>query len=582
MVPMLNTATQSAMQAAGVSPTPLASQVSNGAPRSFDKVLTSAYAEPGNSTAPTKSQVPGTRSGQRPVSQSAARHGESAGSPTVPYTAVPILAPMQIRNAAQGAQQSGQNPTRSSGAGDTAPTGAITDLLERSASTTALSDDGTTQSELPTISTAAASGVISQSPAKLDAASATDAADSSPGTQTSASAPADGQGATPLDADRQPARESDVLLPDWSLAQTSDLKPLPADTTPRTQANSQTNVDSRSFATFGAAQSNSNVEGAGVESSAEGLSATRSLQTDQAHGSEDKSNTGSTTPPAESGPLHVQLLPVEASADTQRLVAGTATSSRGTVQAAASGSERQVVAEPQASGADHGGANSQGKDANTSNSDSAAAQTAGLAQASVGGPLHAPAVAAASAEASAGPAAAGVSAQAQAAQPSLAPAMTARSAAVPAPAPQPANDFLQASQLYQRVGGAEMHVAMNTEMLGSVDVHAVVRQSTVSATIGVQRPEVQTLLASDLPALQHALSEHSLHVEQISVLGGSAGGQTDSRRNAPQNQQNWGTPGGSLAGANGGSETIQNSATELPAAAMSRAAAAAGRLSIHV
>jgi flagellar hook-length control protein FliK len=125
-----------------------------------------------------------------------------------------------------------------------------------------------------------------------------------------------------------------------------------------------------------------------------------------------------------------------------------------------------------------------------------------------------------------------------------------------------------------------MHLAMNTELLGSVDVHAVVRQSTVSATIGVQRPDVQTLLASDLPALQHALSERSLHVEQISVLGGSTGGQTDSSRHAPQNPQDWRMLSGGFAGGGSRGESRGTSVTEI-AAATSRSAVA-GRLSVHV
>jgi hypothetical protein len=156
------------------------------------------------------------------------------------------------------------------------------------------------------------------------------------------------------------------------------------------------------------------------------------------------------------------------------------------------------------------------------------------------------------------------------------------------PRPQPLPEELynslgnvvQASQLYQRAGGAEMHIAMNTDLLGSIDLRAVVHQSTLTATIGVQRADVQTLLANDLPALQHALSEQSLHVQQISVLGGSVGGRMD-HGDHPQQKQNSSAPiasvaATSLAGIRSGSEESQVAANEVGGLG------GVGRLSIHV
>jgi hypothetical protein len=110
-----------------------------------------------------------------------------------------------------------------------------------------------------------------------------------------------------------------------------------------------------------------------------------------------------------------------------------------------------------------------------------------------------------------------------------------------APLPASLSDIAQASQLYQRVGGAEMHIAMQTDLLGSIDLHAVVHQSTLSATIGVQRADVQSLLANDLPALQHALADQRFHVEQISVLDTSVGGHLE-QGGHQQQQQNGSAP----------------------------------------
>jgi len=88
-------------------------------------------------------------------------------------------------------------------------------------------------------------------------------------------------------------------------------------------------------------------------------------------------------------------------------------------------------------------------------------------------------------------------------------------------------DFVRASQLYQNVGGAEMHVSINNDVLGAIELRAVVHQSSLTATLGVERPDVQTLFVNELPALQHALTERNLHVAQISVQGGAVGNSMD-------------------------------------------------------
>lgn len=129
-----------------------------------------------------------------------------------------------------------------------------------------------------------------------------------------------------------------------------------------------------------------------------------------------------------------------------------------------------------------------------------------------------------------------------------------------------------------------MHIAMNTDLLGAVNVHAVVRQSTVSATIEVQRADVQTLLSNDLPALQHALAERSLHVEQISVLGGSTGNhdQADSGRQSAQNHQNWRGPNSTSQSAGYGSGALNVLSVSATASAAPAPIYSAGRFSVHV
>ncbi len=146
-------------------------------------------------------------------------------------------------------------------------------------------------------------------------------------------------------------------------------------------------------------------------------------------------------------------------------------------------------------------------------------------------------------------------------------------------------DAVKASEIYQRVDGSEMHVAMQTELLGAVDLRATIHQSGLTATISVQRSDVQSLLSSELPALQHALSDRNLHVEQISILNNSVHERAGGSGTAPQ-QQN---PNGGKAPANSGASQPLRSAEALreelsassPADAAQMGGAGYGRISIH-
>ncbi|MGH9738504.1 MAG: flagellar hook-length control protein FliK [Candidatus Acidiferrales bacterium] len=328
----------------------------------------------------------------------------------------------------------------------------------------------------------------------------------------------------------------------------------------------------------------SHANSAGLEPQASGINAgATDVQNSQSARAEDsKSNpTNAASTAVTSNAPRLQFVPLDASTVLQNQGVSVSSSSHGTLQLTASDSAKTVSAPADASGSSHTGSDGQSSDPKSSDSNSAAAQTAGLAQTAVGGPLHAPAGPSVSTEVPASPSAATASPSALTPSNSLV-SIASRPAPLPPAAPSSLNDAVQASQLYQHVGGAEMHIVMSTDLLGAVDVHAVVRQSTVSATIGVQRPEVQSLLASDLPSLQHALSEHSLHVEQISVFGGSTGNQMDMGRQSPQNQRSWQSPltpssapgyeGDSIVARSVGSSTIAVSAGNY----------AEGRLSIHV
>ncbi len=151
-------------------------------------------------------------------------------------------------------------------------------------------------------------------------------------------------------------------------------------------------------------------------------------------------------------------------------------------------------------------------------------------------------------------------------------------ATLPAALPRSLNDVSQATQLYQRVGGAEMHIAMDTDVLGSIDLRAVVHQGSLSATIGVQRADVQTLLVNELPALQHSLAEKNLQVAQISVLAGSIGSGTDANAQ-PQQQQNR-QSGGAAPSSIFSDDQVANLASRVPTSELAALTENSARLSV--
>jgi flagellar hook-length control protein FliK len=164
----------------------------------------------------------------------------------------------------------------------------------------------------------------------------------------------------------------------------------------------------------------------------------------------------------------------------------------------------------------------------------ASANSAAITIATAGQSAHATAQAAAQADASAS---ASASMKSTVDSSPAAGQSASLAASLPNTLPRSLNDISQATQLYQRVGGAEMHIAMDTDLLGSIDLRAIVHQGSLSATIGVQRADVQTLLVNELPALQHSLAEKNLQVGQISVLADSIGSGTNAN-SQPQDQQN--------------------------------------------
>ena len=174
----------------------------------------------------------------------------------------------------------------------------------------------------------------------------------------------------------------------------------------------------------------------------------------------------------------------------------------------------------------------------------------------------------------------------QPAGPSNASAARPETPALPSPPlPQSLGDMAKAGQLYQRVGGSEMHIAMETDLLGAVDLRATMHQSALTATIGVQRADVQALLSNDLPALQHALADKNFHVQQISVLNNSVGGRASSSEQQEAPARNPFAPRGGYAANVAGTGASNREDLRAGAGASSIAYGwndDGGRISVHV
>jgi len=96
---------------------------------------------------------------------------------------------------------------------------------------------------------------------------------------------------------------------------------------------------------------------------------------------------------------------------------------------------------------------------------------------------------------------------------------------------------------------SEIHVALQGEKLGSVELHARVNGEQVGAAIVVEKRETHAALAVELPALRDALSEKNLRVEHIwltqGALDAAAGDFADTPRqfthHGPANSQQHGS-----------------------------------------
>jgi flagellar hook-length control protein FliK len=90
-----------------------------------------------------------------------------------------------------------------------------------------------------------------------------------------------------------------------------------------------------------------------------------------------------------------------------------------------------------------------------------------------------------------------------------------------------------------------MRIAMDSDKLGPLELRARVVGDEVGAAITVEKRDAHAALAIELPALQQALSEKQLRVDQVTLLHGSLHSTSGDAGAASRQQDQRQTPSGS-------------------------------------
>jgi hypothetical protein len=108
-----------------------------------------------------------------------------------------------------------------------------------------------------------------------------------------------------------------------------------------------------------------------------------------------------------------------------------------------------------------------------------------------------------------------------------------RSAAAPAaqlpppvaspPTTLPTVGPVEAARLVAGVAQSEMHIGLRTQAFGSVEVHTTVRDSQVGLTVGSERGDLRTFLATEVSGLQTTFRQQELRFDNIHFLETSPG-----------------------------------------------------------
>jgi hypothetical protein len=96
-------------------------------------------------------------------------------------------------------------------------------------------------------------------------------------------------------------------------------------------------------------------------------------------------------------------------------------------------------------------------------------------------------------------------------------------AAASSAAPLPAVGTVETARLVAGVAQSEMHMGLQTQAFGNVELHAVVRDSQVGLTVGSERGDLRTLLAPEVSGLQTTFRQQDLRFDNIRFLETNTG-----------------------------------------------------------
>jgi len=139
------------------------------------------------------------------------------------------------------------------------------------------------------------------------------------------------------------------------------------------------------------------------------------------------------------------------------------------------------------------------------------------------------------------------------------------------------NRIVDSAKLMEAAGRSEMRIAMDTDKLGPVELRAHMVGDEVGAAITVEKRDAHAALAVELPALQQALSDKQLRVEQVTLLHASLGSTAGDTGASTKQEQRSGTHAATTSwlGSSGGVAQSPGNA------AQSGIFDAKGRLSVH-
>jgi hypothetical protein len=104
----------------------------------------------------------------------------------------------------------------------------------------------------------------------------------------------------------------------------------------------------------------------------------------------------------------------------------------------------------------------------------------------------------------------------------------------------PATGMIRDAHFVDGSRQAEVHIGLRTTAFGSVEVHAVIRDSQVGLSIGSERGDLRHLLSTEVPGIEGRLQRHDLQLDSVKFFsqgasldaGLASGGNTGSRHSS--------------------------------------------------